>query len=50
MAVNNNGDPYRLLYGYDVKGDTCGRTNEPIDNEALKGWDSGSGEDLKTKK
>lgn len=24
------GDPYRLIYGYDVTGDVCGRENQPI--------------------
>ena len=44
MAVGAYGDPYRLFYGYDVKGDTCGRKNDRLDiyNE--------SGQDLSQKK
>lgn len=43
MAVNLYGDPYRLLYGYDVKGDTCGTKNNKLSiyNQ--------SGEDLSSK-
>ena len=44
MAVNQHGDPYRLLYGYDVKGDTCGTKNDQLDIY------SKSGEDLSAKK
>ena len=44
MAVAAYGDPYRLFYGYDVKGDTCGRNNDQLDIYPL------SGEDLSEKK
>ena len=44
MAVGAYGDPYRLFYGYDVKGDTCGRKNDPLDI-----YDE-SGQDLSQKK
>ena len=44
MAVAAYGDPYRLFYGYDVKGDTCGRNNDQLDIYPL------SGEDLREKK
>ena len=50
MAVSHNGDPLRLVFGYDVKGDTCGSTNDPLDLEAFKNWTSNTGEDLKAKK
>ena len=43
MAASSHGDPYRLLYGYDVKGDTCGTTNNVLDIYA------GSGQDLSSK-
>jgi hypothetical protein len=32
MAVQQNGDLYRLLFDFDVKGDTCGRTNDQLPN------------------
>ena len=35
---------FRLFYGYDVKGDTCGRTNDPLEIAP------GSGENLNNKK
>ena len=44
MAVGAYGDPYRLFYGYDVKGDTCGRKNDQLDI-----YDQ-SGQDLSQKK
>jgi len=30
MALQQHGDPYRLLFGYDIKGDTCGTTNSQL--------------------
>lgn len=37
------GDYYRLIYGVDSYGNTCGRRNAPITNQSL------SGEDLRFK-
>ena len=37
------GDYYRLIYGVDSYGNTCGRKNTPIANQSL------SGEDLRSK-
>ena len=39
MAIAAYGDPYRLFYGYDVKGDTCGRKNDQLDIYPLSGQD-----------
>ena len=50
IAIDNYGDPFRLLYGVDVKGDTCGRNNDPLNLEALSGLTNTSGEDLSDKK
>ena len=44
MAVAAYGDPFRLFYGYDVKGDTCGRKNDQLDIYP------NSGQDLSDKK
>ena len=44
MAVNQYGDPFRLLYGYDVKGDTCGTTNDKLSLYQT------SGQNMKSKK
>ena len=36
------GDPYRIIYGYDVAGDVCGQKNDPIDNVSFSGKDQSS--------
>jgi hypothetical protein len=33
------GNPYRIIYGYDVTGDVCGSTNNPISGVAQSGKD-----------
>jgi len=33
------GDPYRIIYGYDVTGDVCGVQNNPISNVLFSGKD-----------
>ena len=33
------GDPYRIIYGYDVAGDICGQKNDGIDNVTYTGKD-----------
>ena len=38
----DRGNPYRVLKGYDVKGDVCGRNNEAIDHVNNSGEDLGS--------
>jgi len=39
MAIAAYGDPYRFFYGYDVKGDTCGRKNDQLDIYPSSGQD-----------
>ena len=39
MAIAAYGDPYRLFYGYDVKGDTCGSKNDQLDIYPSSGQD-----------
>ena len=39
MAIAAYGDPYRLFYGYDAKGDTCGRKNDQLDIYPSSGQD-----------
>ena len=43
LALLQHGDPYRLLFGYDIKGDTCGTTNDQLSIY------NNSGEDLTNK-